>query len=195
MVSCSKPLRPANQEVMVVPIPITDLARAYDALYPYSAEKWLSPPTAGSVRRINETLSIRLPDSLLAFVTQCGACHRWLASLGEDFESDRHILKVAARTRRIRRRIIGGKGRWEYVRPPLFVPFTHGYDDDYNCLDGAAFDAGTGEYTIQYWAPPRILGDTRYRSFPEYMESCIRWWATHAKKPQREAVLSILGPG
>ena len=177
-----------------MPIPITDLARAYDTLYPYSVEKWPSPPTARSIRRINETLSIRLPDSLLAFVTQCGACHNWLASLGEDFESELHILKVAARTRRIRRRIIGGKGRWEYVRPPLFVPFTHGYDDDYDCLDGASFDASTGEYVIRYWSPPRIFGGTGYDSFPEYMEATIRYWASHAKKPQKEAVYSIIGP-
>ena len=177
-----------------MPIPITDLARAYGALYPCRHDAWPFPPTARSIRRINDVLPIQLPESLLHFAASSGACHYWLASLGEDLESDLHILKVAARTRRIRRRIIGGKGRWEYVRPPLFVPFTHGYDDDYDCLDGAAFDTSTGEYVIRYWSPPRIFGETGYGSFPEYMEATIRYWASHAKKPQKEAVYSIIGP-
>jgi hypothetical protein len=86
-----------------------------------------------------------------------------------------------------------GQGRWEFVKPAAFVPFNHGYDTDYDCLDRSAFDPATGEYAIQYWSPPRILGEERYGSFPEYMEDCIRSWAETARSPVKDAVLSIIG--
>ena len=133
--------------------PITDLARAYDALYPRSLGGWPFPPTERSIERINDTLSIRLPGSLVWFAANTSACEHWLASLGEDFESAHHILQIASRARKIRRRVIGGLGRWEYVKPAAFVPFNHGHDNDYDCLDGNALDPSTGEYAIQYWAP------------------------------------------
>jgi hypothetical protein len=160
---------------------IADLARAYEALFPGSKENCPFPPTDSSIRRINEALSIRLPESLIWFAANTGACQNWLASLGEDYESGCHILQLAARTRKIRRRVVGGRGLWEFVKPAAFVPFNHGDDRDYDCLDLTAFDPATGEYAIQYWSPPRILGEQRYSSFPEYMEDCIRSWAACAR--------------
>lgn len=50
----TKPTQPPDAYIADMPIPITDLARAYDTLYPCSVEKWPSPPTARSIRRINE---------------------------------------------------------------------------------------------------------------------------------------------
>jgi hypothetical protein len=172
--------------------PIADLARAYDSLH-----KGLgicpSPPTERSIRHINEVLSIRLPDSLVWFAANTGACHNWIARLGEDFEHHHHILYLAALARKIRRRVIGGGGRWEYVKPAAFVPFTHGYDSDYDCLDSGSVDPSTGEYAIQYWAPPRILGEERYSSFPQYMEASIKSWAECAHPPVKDTVLAIIG--
>lgn len=79
------------------------------------------------------------------------------------------------------------------MRPPLFVPFTHGYDDDYDCLDGASFDASTGERHPVLVTAEDFWG-YRLRFVSEYMEATIRYWASHAKKPQKEAVYSIIGP-
>ncbi len=176
-------------------IPLPELARAYAALFPGRSESFPFPPTEQSIHRINEALSIRLPDSLIWFAANTGACQGWLASLGEDYESGTHILHMASRTRKIRRRVMGGRGRWEFVRPAAFVPFNLGFDADYNCLDGSTFDPATGEYAIQYWSPPRIFGAERYSSFPQYMEACIRSWAEHARAPVKEAVLAIIGAG
>jgi hypothetical protein len=174
--------------------PIADLARAYDALHPGSGPCPF-PPTERSIRLINAALSVRLPDSLVWFAANTGACRHWIASLGEDFDHHHHILHVAARVRKIRRRVIGGHGRWEQVKPAAFVPFTHGHDSDYDCLDAASLDPYTGEYAIQYWAPPRILGNERYSSFPKYIEASIRSWTEHAGAPVKAAVLAIIGNG
>lgn len=176
-------------------IQIADLARAYDALFPENSGHCPFPPTERSIHCINEALSIRLPDSLVWFAANTSACQNWLAGLGENFESRQHILCLTSRSRKIRRRVIGGHGRWEFVKPAAFVPFNHAYDDDYDCFDSGAFDPSTGEYAIQYWAPPRLLGDQRYSSFPQYMESCIRSWAEDARTPVKDAVLSVLGNG
>jgi hypothetical protein len=150
------------------------------------------PPTERSIRLINESLSITLPDSLVWFAANTGACRHWIASLGEDFEDPRHILHIAARARKIRRRAIGGRGRWEYVKPALFVPFTHGYDGVYDCFDRGSFNPSTGEYAIQCWAAPRIFGEERYDSFPQYMESMIKSSAQCVRAPVKDAVLAII---
>lgn len=173
--------------------PLSDLARAYDALHPRAADSWPFPPTPLSIRRINEALSLELPESLLWFTANTSACHHWLASLGEDFDSWNHILHMASRTRRIRRRVVGGHGRWEYVKPETFVPFNHGYDQDYDCLDTGTRNLSTGEYAIQHWSPPRVLGEHRFGSFPEYIEWHIKGWAAHSRAPVKEAVFAIVG--
>lgn len=169
------------------------LARAYDLLHPRTDADRLHPPRSASLRRINRTLSMKIPDSVIAFVSQCGVCHHWMASLGEDYDSWNHILHVHARTKRIRRRVIGGQGRWENVKPVTFVPLNHGYDNDFDCYDTAERDPYTGEYAIQYWSPPRMLGDVRYASFAEYIESHIRAWAHGARNDIRDKVLALLG--
>lgn len=176
-------------------IQIADLARAYDALFPGMSGNCPFPPTERSIHCINEALSIQLPDSLVWFAANTGACQNWLAGLGEDFESRHHILCLTSRARKIRRRVIGGHGRWEFVMPAAFIPFNHGHDDDYDCFDSGTFDPSTGEYAIQYWAPPRLLGEQRYNSFPQYMEACIRSWAEDARAPVKDAVLSVIGNG
>lgn len=173
-------------------IPITDLARAYDALHPETTEPWPFPATASSIRRINETLSIQLPASLLQFATDSSACHHWLASFGEDYDAHHHILRVTSRTRRFRRRKLGGGG-WECVKPVAFIPINRGHDHDYDCLDADAFDSSTGEYAIQYWTPPRIFGTCRFDCFADYIASHIRAWAKHSRKPGSLAARAIVG--
>ena len=174
-------------------IPIADLARAYDALHPETKDLWPFPPTASSIRRINEALSIQLPASLLQFASNSSACHHWLASLGEDYDAHHHILRMTSRTRRFRRRILGGGGGWEQVKPAAFIPINRGHDHDYDCLDADSLDSSTGEYAIQYWAPPRMFGNCRFDSFPDYMASHIRAWAKHSQRPGNATALSILG--
>ena len=185
----------ANRTTTVMTIPIADLACAYDALHPETTAAWPFPPTASSIRRINRTLSIQLPASLIEFASTSGACHHWLASLGEDDDADHHILRVTSRTRRMRRRRLGGGGRWEYVKPAAFIPINRGHDNDYDCLDAEAFDPSTGEYAIQYWAPPRRFGGRRFDSFADYIASHLRGWAKHSREPGRSIARAIVGDG
>ncbi len=173
-------------------IPIADLARAYDALHPETTQPWPFPPTASSIQRINDALSIQLPASLLQFASSSSACHHWLASFGEDDEAHHHILRVTSRTRRFRRRMLGGIG-WEYVKPVAFIPINRGHDHDYDCLDTDAFDPSTGEYAIQYWAPPRMLGTQRFDTFADYITSHIRAWAKHSRHPGSQTARAIVG--
>lgn len=181
------------QAVSVMTIPIADLAKAYDALHPGTTDKWPYPPTAASIRRINDALSIQLPVSLLQFASNSCACHHWLASLGEDFDAYHHILRTTSRARKFRRRVLGVRGAWEQVKPAAFIPINRGHDHDYDCLDADSLDPSTGEYAIQYWAPPRIFGNGRFDSFPEYMAWHIRAWAKHRMRPGRATALSIVG--
>jgi len=171
-------------------IEIANLAGAYNLVWP--DERWPHPPTSRSVRRINKTLAIELPESLIEFAKRSRACVRWMSSLGEDFDSPHHILRVYSRVRRIRRRALGSGGKWEYVKPPSFVPINKGHDDDFECLVTSERNPETGEYPIQYWSPPRILGPTRNASFPEYMEETLRAWAASMRPPIRDRVLAIL---
>lgn len=174
-------------------IPIADLAKAYDALHPETTDTWPFPPTASSIQRINKALSIQLPASLLQFASGSAACHHWLVSLGEDYDAHRHILRVASRTRRFRRRMLGGGGGWEYVKPATFIPINRGHDHDYDCLDADAFDPSKGEYAIQYWAPPRIFGTRRFETFSDYIASHIQASAKHSRKPGSLIARAIVG--
>jgi hypothetical protein len=168
------------------------LAQAYDAIPNAATYANVPPPTAASVARINEMLGIALPQSLVEFATQSSACSSWLAGLGEDYASPNHILQINKRANKIRRRVIGDAGNWEAVKPKNFVPFNLGFDHDYNCFDTAQFDATIGEYTIQYWSPPRITGTTTYSTFYAYMEAQIRDWANHSKRVGGLKVLALL---
>ncbi len=171
-----------------------ELIAAYNALHEHRDQsEWAFPPTQTSLERISEILKIRLPDALIEFSTETGATGRWLASLGEDYTSFCHILKLNKFCRKLRRRKIGGHGQWEFVKPQNFIVFNRGFDQDYDCFDTSAYNAESGEYEIQYWSPPRIFGDTRYKSFNDYMESHIRSWSKYAVRDVKERVLQLLG--
>ena len=171
---------------------IKRLAQAYDAIPNAATYNNVPPPTFVSVARISEMLDIQLPQSLVAFATQSSACSSWLAGLGEDYASPNHILQINKRANKIRRRLMGDAGKWEAVKPKNFVPFNLGFDHDYNCFDAAQFDASVGEYTIQYWCPPRITGTTTNPSFYAYMEAQIRDWTNHNKRAGGLNVLALL---
>lgn len=100
----------------------------------------------------------------------------WFASFGEDYKNPCHVLQRNRWLKTIRRRVIGGKGKWEYVFPQHFVSFTMGFDDDYDCFDLSTLDGSTGEYNIIYWAPPRIFGKEPQLDFCSYMENNLKFW-------------------
>lgn len=123
-------------------------------------------PTRHSIAKINSHFDITLPQSLLEFVRCWRSSGCWLASLGPDYESGSHIIRINSywRQRRRTRRI-----------PSNLVIINRGFDDDLDCLDLTQFNPNTGEYAVRYWSPGIPDGEA-YTSFPEYMDSQIRFW-------------------
>lgn len=157
---------------------LTKLIDAYNAGFK-SQHNWAGiearKPKATSIRCINDKLGIKLPKSLLEFVSKSKS-NDWLASLGDDYDSPFHIIKINKHCRSIRRRVIKGKGKWEKVFPSHFVAIPLGHDDDYSCIDLSKYNPDAGEYAIQYWAPPRIFREEMHPDFCTYMEAMLKYW-------------------
>lgn len=138
-------------------------------------------PTLASVAAINAALGMRLPESLLDFAARSKSFDSWFASLGEDYTSPNHILVINRRLRRIRRRVPGGHGKWDFAVPRHFIAFNLGFDSDFDCFDISQPLEMCGEYPTQYWSRPRIFGEV-HADFPSYFEALVRAWAESSKK-------------
>lgn len=123
-------------------------------------------PTEFSIRRINEHFHMTLPRSLLEFVRSWRASGRWFASLGDDYESPEHIIRINSywRRRRLTRRI-----------PHHFIVFNLGHDEDCDCFNLDGYDHASGEYEIRYWYPG-FDDVVSYPSLLNYMDSQISGW-------------------
>ncbi len=145
-------------------------------------------PTKHSIAKINEHFRITLPHSLLEFVRCWRSSGTLFASLGADYGSPNHIIRINSywRQRRRTRRIPGN-----------LVVINQCHDEDCDCLDLARFDSTTGEYAIQYWFPG-TTDEIVYSSFPEYMNVRLKDWepskkenAEQAAAPNRSATPSL----
>src|SRR3954469_5593881 len=123
-------------------------------------------PTEFSIRRISEHFQISLPQSLLEFVRSWRASGTWFASLGDDYDSPLHIIRINSyyRRRRMTRRL-----------PRNLVIFNQCHDEDCDCFNLEAYDPATGEYEIRYWYPgfDEVVS---YPSFLHYMDFQISGW-------------------
>ncbi len=133
----------------------------------------LCRPTESSIKRINQTLKFELPKSLIYFAQKC-MDNGLIASLGEDYENPYHIIQLNKELKKIRRRKIGEKGKWEYVFPRNFIVFTTWCDDDWICFDLDAQNERSGEYEVVHWSPPRYFGK-RESEFSKYLVSYLRY--------------------
>ena len=134
---------------------------------PLSQHSFQHPrPTEFSIRQINEHFQMILPGSLLEFVRSWRASGRWFASLGDDFASPEHIIRINSywRRRRLTRRI-----------PHNFVVFNLCHDEDCDCFSLDGYDRASGEYEIRYWYPG-FNEVVSYPSFLNYMDSQISGW-------------------
>jgi hypothetical protein len=61
---------------------------------PWAQAFVVEPPTVESVRHINAELGIQLPQSMIAFASQCNSYGAWFAGLGEDYSNHLHILNI-----------------------------------------------------------------------------------------------------
>ena len=130
----------------------------------------LCRPTKESIHIINQKLGIKTPKSVIEFLSLSNR-QDLIASFGEDYNSPWHVIKINKMCQQYRRRVIGGKGRWEYVFPKNLVAFNLGHDDDWMCFNLDKQNEKNGEYQIDYWAPPRLNNQNLYSTFYQYIKA------------------------
>ena len=130
-------------------------------------------PTDGSINRINTHFGIRLPRTLLQLAKHSKNYNAMFLSLGADYTSRSHIIRVNSywRRRRPKRRI-----------PRHLVIVTHGYTDDlFWCLDVSAPASDGDGYAMQFWCPDELIYPSddrpvqRYPDFDSYLAGVIKW--------------------
>jgi hypothetical protein len=146
-------------------------------LLPAAFEPWGSsglypsrPPTAESVERIESTLHIKLPQLFIDVAAACSSYGGWFNSIGDDYESHAHILRLNA-------------GFRESGLPPRYILMNHGHDGDCDAWDTEAPPIG-GELPIVYFnfdndanddGPYLFQGLKAYASsFADYIDAFVR---------------------
>ncbi len=121
-------------------------------------------PTEFSIRKINEHFGIQLPGLLIELARGSKSFSSWFSSIGPDYDSYSHIIRINSyyRRRRRTRRI-----------PQNLVVINMGHDSDCDCLDLDTFDAQTGNYELKYWCPDGD-GELQWASFENYVRDLIR---------------------
>jgi hypothetical protein len=109
---------------------------------PYDGANRASPPTADSIRRIDQVLKVTLPPAFARFAEEGPICGTWFASIGADYESRMHILKLNEGFREP-----NDEGK---PLPPDLILFSHGHDGDCHGLDHG-LDERSKQYSIRYW--------------------------------------------
>ena len=101
-------------------------------------------PTRPSIARINQHFGMELPEPLLEMVRCWRESATWFASLGPDYDSEHHIIRINSywRHRRRTRRL-----------PRNLVIINLCHDEDCDCLDLDTADATGGRYLVRYWSP------------------------------------------
>jgi hypothetical protein len=161
---------------------VESLRQRFDELFESGA--WLNPhprPTDGSLLRIERHFGIRLPRVLVTMARSSKAAWCFL-SLGPDYDSHQHIIRVNSywRQRRRTRRL-----------PQDLVLLTHGHDDYYWALDVARVPGGDA-LPMQFWCPDKITycsderPTQRYPSFLEWLRAEVHWGEFHAHNGKRK---------
>jgi hypothetical protein len=119
-------------------------------------------PTPQSIDRINQHFGIQLPLQLVESVRSWHHSGTWFASLGPDYASCHHIIRINRywRRRRRTRRL-----------PNHLIIINLGYDEDFDCLDINSPDAESGGYMIQYWSPG--IREITHQTFLAYLAQQI----------------------
>lgn len=152
---------------------------------PYARAYKASPPTEDSIRRINQVLEVTLPPALIRFAEECPTYGTWFASIGADYESYMHILKLNEAFRE--------PDDESKPLPPGLILINHGHDGACDCLDTKAFNEQSKEYPIRYWNQSKgLASSTAYATFHEYIEHHVENWMKHAPTDVRRQIDNIL---
>lgn len=132
--------------------------------------KKLCRPTKESIAVINNKLNFKTPQSVVDFLSLSNR-QDLLVSFGEDYDSPWHVIRINKQCRKIRRRVVDGKGLWEYVFPKNLVAFNLGHDDDWICFNLDNQNNQNGEYQIDYWTPPRLHNPNIHSTFYQFIKA------------------------
>ena len=125
-------------------------------------------PSEWSVRKINAHFGIELPHELVLFAKLSKSFGSWFASLGDDYDSPSHIIRINSYWRRRRK---------TRAIPRNLLIINRGFDDDLDCIDLESFDGSTGAFSIRYWFPGCVAEEsTVYPSFNDYMQTHVEAW-------------------
>jgi len=148
---------------------LEQLASEFDSLVKPVSTYVTPRPTESSLQRINAHFGISLPLDLVEFAAHSRNFGHWFASLGDDYTSTKHIIRINSYWRRRRRTRAAPRG---------LVIINIGFDDDLDCIDISSLDRAAGEYAIRYWSPGVEAAGLRvYGSFREYVEATVNYWA------------------
>jgi hypothetical protein len=137
--------------------------------------KWgAAPPTRSSIKKIDDSLGVRIPDAYVQVATACPNYGAYLNGIGEDYDHEVHMLRLTHWFR-------------SGPVPPLpeyYVLISHGHDGDCDCWDTREKTA-SGEHPIVGVSLQEAYGDTpptvqttdiRYSSFTDYLLSIVVYY-------------------
>jgi hypothetical protein len=135
---------------------------------PWGASSWYpsSPPTEFSIKQIEEELKIRLPPLFIEVAQSCPLYGGWFGSIGEDFRSHNHMLRI-------------NHGLREDGLSPRYVLLNHGHDGDCDAWDCDAHPTSADESPILYFNYDcdrhELQGlHVKATSFAEYIDTFVR---------------------
>ncbi|MBL8297148.1 MAG: SMI1/KNR4 family protein [Rhodanobacteraceae bacterium] len=163
-------------------IDLFQLIARYNELNAGSSAYACPKPTAGSLSRIETHFGIRLPRPLIALARGSRYFGPRFASLGANYESPLHIIRINSHWRRRRR---------TRRLPRGLVIITTDHDDNYWCLDTSQTASGDDAYPLQFWSPQPLIYPSessrpteRYADFTSFLRADIYWSRWHSR--QRE---------
>lgn len=128
-------------------------------------------PTHASLERISQALRIRPPDLLVSLAKKSSCFANIFLSLGNNYESQDHIIPYNRYWRQRRR---------TRQLPKDLVIITNGWmDEDFNCLVRPESSSGTA-VAVEFWSPAPIgfpkqsHRGPRHESFEAFLIELIR---------------------
>lgn len=123
---------------------------------PYSNEWYPSePPTSESLKRIEQELGLTIPPSYADLARVAPNYGVWFGSIGPDFDSLNHILKLNAAFH---------QGDEEYAAfPSQFILINHGHDGDCDCWkldEKIGYEHPIYHVNVEQKSAPRLLCTT-----------------------------------
>jgi hypothetical protein len=146
-------------------------------------------PTKASVQTVNEALKIALPPSFIRFAEECPLYGIWFAGIGEDYESQMHILELNKVFHAPEE--TAGHAQAEAL-PSYLIMINHGHDGDCDCLDTRHFHESTKEYRIQYWNAQSDVHLPPFETFQEYIESHVQHWMKNLQGKARRRARALM---